>query len=182
MNSTLESYLANAELFDAVIADPGAVWTAPSPCSEWTAAAVFEHVVETQRSFLLGRGADLGAAPIGTPPEMWAAHVGAVAGVGADDDFVSSTYDGYFGPTTIADTLRDFYGFDMIVHRWDLGRAFGVKVSWSKDEMNLLESAMAGFGEALYSEGVCGSAVDVAADAPRQEQILGRLGRRGLDG
>lgn len=179
MNPTLESYLANAERFDTVVADPRAVWTAPSPCSEWTAGGVFEHVVETQRSFLEGRGADLGAAPTGTPSEVWAAHVGAVAGVGADDELVSTTYDGYFGPTTVAETLRDFYGFDLIVHRWDLGQAFGLDVTWSEEEMDLLETAMAGFGDALYSEGVCATAIEVADDAPRQERILGRLGRRG---
>ena len=177
MNPTLESYLANAERFDAVVATPSATWTAPSPCSEWSAAGVFDHVIETERDFLLGRGAVLGPTPTGTPAEMWAAHVTAVAAVGADDDFVSATYDGYFGPTTIADTLRDFYGFDLIVHRWDLGRAFGVDVVWSEDEMDLLETAMAGFGEALHSEGVCGPAVEVSDDASRQEQILGRLGR-----
>jgi hypothetical protein len=133
--------------------------------------------VATQRSFLSDRGADLGPSPTGTPAEIWAAHVGAVAAIGADDDFVSVTYDGYFGPTTIADTLRDFYGFDLIVHRWDLGRSFGVDVTWSDDEMDLLETAMAGFGDALYSEGVCAPAVEVAGDASRQDKILGRLGR-----
>ncbi|CAN5258632.1 TIGR03086 family metal-binding protein [soil metagenome] len=178
MNSTIEQYLINAERFDEVVATEGAVWTAPSPCSEWTAAGVFDHVVETQRDFLLGRGAQLGQAPTGTPGEVWAAHVGAVAAVGADDAFVTATYDGYFGPTTVADTLRDFYGFDLVVHRWDLGRALGVEVAWSEDEMDLLESAMAGFGPALHSEGVCGPAIEMGDDASRQVRILGQLGRR----
>ncbi len=177
MNPTLESYLANAERFHDVVEDPAANWTAPSPCSEWTAAGVLEHVIATQRDFLVQRGAEVGPTPTGTPAEMWATHVATVAAIGADDDFVSATYDGYFGPTTIADTLRDFYGFDLIAHRWDLGRSFGLEVTWSEDEMDLLENAMAGFGDAMYSEGICRPALDVPADAPRQSRILGRLGR-----
>lgn len=178
MNPTIEDYLANADRFDAVVGTgSGGEWTAPSPCAGWSAAAVLDHVVETQRSFLTDRGADIGARPAGTPAEVWASHVAAVATATADDEFVTREYDGYFGPTTVADTLKSFYGFDMIVHRWDLGRALGQEVSWEESEMDLLEQAMVGFGDALYSEGVCGPPVDVSADAPRQHKILGRLGR-----
>ncbi len=179
MHPTIERYLANADRLDAVIgSDPGADWSAPSPCVEWTAAAVLDHVVETQRAFLTERGADLGERPAGTPGEVWASHVTAVAAATTDDDFVSTEYDGYFGRTTLADTLANFYGFDMIVHRWDLGRALGQDVTWDEQEMDLLEQAMAGFGDAIYSEGVCGPAVDVPDGASRQDRILGRLGRQ----
>ena len=30
-------------------------------------------------------------------------------------------YDGFFGRTTIGATLDNFYGFDLVVHGWDLG-------------------------------------------------------------
>jgi len=179
MHPTIDDYLTNADRFDAVVsASTDADWTAPSPCSEWTAAGVLDHVVETQRSFLTERGADIGEPPAGTPTEVWASHVTAVADATTDDDFVSSEYDGYFGRTTLADTLANFYGFDMIVHRWDLGRALGHDVTWDEPEMDRLEQAMAAFGDAIYSEGVCGPAVEVPANASRQDRILGRLGRR----
>lgn len=177
MNPAIEDYLTNADRFDVVVG-AGTDWTAPSPCEEWTAAGVLDHVVETQRSFLAERGAEIGERPAGTPTEVWAAHVAAVAAATTDDDFVSSEYDGYFGRTTLADTLANFYGFDMIVHRWDLGRSLGQDVTWDEAEMQLLEQAMAGFGDALYSPGVCGPAVDVPTDASRQDRILGRLGRQ----
>ncbi len=43
--------------------------------------------------------------------------------------------------------------------------------------MDGMETAIAGFGDALYSDGVCGPPVDVPDDAPRQTKILGLLGR-----
>ncbi len=178
MHPAMEDYLNQAERLDAVItARPDADWTAPSPCAGWSAAAVLDHVVSTQRDFLAARGATLEAAAVGTPAEIWAAHVTSVAAVGANESFIAAQYDGFFGPTTVADTLRDFYGFDMIVHRWDVGRALGVEVTWDEQEMDLLESAVEGFGEALYSEGVCADPVGVPEDASRQDRLLGRLGR-----
>ena len=42
-----------------------------------------------------------------------------------------------------------------------------------------LETAFEGFGDTLYTHGVCRPAIDVAADAPRQTRLLARMGRRG---
>jgi hypothetical protein len=75
--------------------------------------------------------------------------------------------------------MANFYGFDLVVHRWDLGRALGQEVRWSEEEMERLEKAIAGFGDALYSPGVAGPALDVRPDADRQTRILALLGRRG---
>ena len=178
MNQTMNDYLENADRFhDVITADPDADWTAPSPCAGWSAAAVLDHVVQTQRDFLLSREAPLGDPAVGTPPEVWADHVAAVAALGTDDAFVTRTYDGYFGPTTVGDTLRDFYGFDLIVHRWDLGRALGHEVDWSEAEMDHVETSIEGFGPTMYSEGICADAVPVPDDASRQLRILGLLGR-----
>ena len=61
---------------------------------------------------------------------MWSEHVAAVLDrVG--DDVLHAEYDGYFGRTTVGATLADFYGFDMVVHRWDLARALGREAPFS---------------------------------------------------
>ena len=96
----------------------------------------------------------------------------------ADDDLVLAEYDGYFGRTTLAATLADFYGFDLIAHRWDLGRATGQEVAFSDAEMDALETAIAGFGESLYMDGICARPVAVPQDATRQQRILATLGRQ----
>ena len=177
MNPQITDYLANADRFSAVVAATSD-WSGPSPCEGWTAADVLDHVVDSQRNFLAAREVDLGPRPDGAPADVWRDHVTEVRRVVADDDLVTREYDGHFGRTTLADTLASFYGFDMVVHRWDLGRAAGQDVRFSEEEMHALESSIAGFGDALYSEGVCRPPVDVPDEASRQDVILARLGRR----
>ena len=178
MDPRIETFLANADRFDQV-ARAASAWDAASPCEDWTAADVLDHVVETQRDFLLKRGADLPPLPSGVSPgQRWAAHLAGVRDLVADDAFTTEEYDGYFGRTSVAATLRDFYGFDMLVHRWDLGRAVGTEVSWTDAEMDALERNLDALGDNLYQDTVCKPALDVADDAPRQERLLARMGRR----
>ncbi|MBC8092962.1 MAG: hypothetical protein H7Y15_13685 [Pseudonocardia sp.] len=94
-----------------------------------------------------------------------------------DDDVLHRGFDGAFGPTTIGATLADFYGFDMVVHRWDLARALGTDTTFTAGEMDLMEASIAVFGHHLYGEGICAPAVTVPVDASRQDRLLGVLGR-----
>lgn len=178
MDQRIADHLANAATFTALVEDvPADRWDDPSPCEGWTAADVLQHVIDTQRDFLTGRGATLPDPPAGDPAARWAAHDAAVRGVLADEAFATTAYDGWFGPTTVADTLRDFYGWDLVVHRWDLGRATGREVAWSDAECAFVAGELDGFGEQLYAEGVCKPAVPVAGDADEQTRVLGLLGR-----
>lgn len=164
--------------FTAVVrAVPADRWTAPSPCAGWSARDVVGHVVDTQRDFLAGHDLDVGPRSNGEPPAVWADHLDTVQGLTAEDANLALTFDGAFGPTTLGATLADFYGFDAVVHRWDLARAVGLEAPFSPAELDALETAIAGFGEHLYAEGVCAPAVPVPADAPRQDRVLGLLGR-----
>ena len=142
------------------------------------ASDVLDHVVDTQRDFLVKRGAALPPLPDGSPAERWHAHLAGVRDVVTDESFTFEAYDGYFGRTTVADTLSSFYGFDMLVHRWDLARGAGSDVVFTEAEMDRIGQSVQGFGEALYTDGVCGPAIEVPADAPRQARLLGLLGRR----
>ena len=48
------------------------------------------------------------------------------------DGVAAREYDGYFGRTTIAATVADFYGWDLVVHGSDVARATGQE--WSVSE------------------------------------------------
>jgi len=170
-------FLDNAGRFSAVV-DAVTDWTAPSPCEGWSAADVVLHVVDTQRDFLAQRAADLGPRPGGDPAAVWREHLEQVSRLLQDEALVNAEFDGYFGPTTVADTLADFYGFDLVVHRWDVGRAAGQPVTFSSQEMDAAEAAIPSWGDALYSEGVCARPVPVPDDASRQDRLLATLGRR----
>lgn len=106
------------------------------------------------------------------------AHDAAVRELLADEAFATSEYDGFFGPTTAADTMRDFYGWDLVVHRWDLGRAVGQDVVWDDAERTFVATGLTGFGDHLYAEGICRPAVPAPDDADEQTRVLALLGRR----
>lgn len=177
-----QDYRSKAEAIDAIVSSAGSqAWERPSPCEGWSAGDVIAHLVDTQRDFLTQRGLELSdaAAPGETddPAQRWQAHSRAVAAQLDDREVSGTAYDGYFGPTTIGDTLAQFYGWDMVVHRWDLGRALGADVMFTDSELDEIEAELPTFGDQLYAEGICKPAVQVGADEPRQVQVLARLGR-----
>ncbi len=179
MDPLIVDHLAAADTFTSLVESvPLERWDASSPCEGWSAADVVQHVIDTQRDFLGARGADCGAAPAGTPAERWLEHCALVQRVLSDEAFATAPYDGYFGPTTLADTMRNFYGWDMVVHRWDLGRAVGQEVAWSDTECAFVGGELEGYGDQLYSEGICKPAVEAPADATTQTRVLALLGRR----
>jgi uncharacterized protein (TIGR03086 family) len=178
MNDFLDRYLDRADRFGAVVGQVAADgWSAQSPCEKWTAADVVHHVVDTQRKFLARHDLAPTPAPEGSPDAVWREHQEGVRRVLGDGSVLDTEFDGYFGRTTIGAMLADFYGFDMVVHRWDLARAAGTDTEFTDDEMDLLEASISGFGDQLYAEGVCAPALPASPGASRQERILATLGR-----
>ena len=169
-------YLDAADRFTATV-DATTDWSAASPCEGWSAADVVDHVVDTERQFLQGHGADLGERPSGAPAEVWRQHLDAVRPLAADEGFRAREYDGFFGRTTIGETLDHFYGFDLVVHGWDLARATGQDETIERLYVERVWTMAKGFDENLRRPGVCGPEVPVPADAPLQDRLLGLLGR-----
>lgn len=152
-------------------------WSAASPCEGWTAADVVDHVVDTQREFLARFAVDLGDRASGSPDTVWADHLDAVQKA-VTAELRAQEYAGFFGPTTIGATLDAFYGFDLVVHGWDLGSASGRPTAFTEADMDAMEAAFAGFGEHAYDEGVFRRPVDAPEGADRQTRLLARMGRR----
>lgn len=178
MNDFLDTYLDEAGHFDTVVRSvPAESWAAQSPCEKWTAADVVGHVVDTEREFFARHDLDLGPRPTGSPEDVWAEHLGGVRRVLGDGSVLNRTFDGFFGPTTIGETLVSFYALDLVVHRWDLARAVGTDTEFSDAEMDLLDKGMEVFGDHMYDEGVFAPAVPEPPDATRQERLLAVMGR-----
>lgn len=178
MTSTAQHFTDRADRFATILDGAAGLWDAPTPCEDWTARDVVAHVVETEREFLDRQGYDLGAAPDLTDPAAgFRRHAGAVAEVLGRDGVADRAYDGYFGPTTVGDTMADFYGWDLVVHGSDVARATGQPWSVSEEEAADLHATADAWGDALYSEGVCGPAVELPDDASPSDRLLTRLGR-----
>lgn len=152
-----------------------------SPCEGWTGLDVIQHLIDTQRDFLLKNGADM---PDPTPhvevlgaATAWRTHAEAVARQLADDTLAERSYDTPFGTTTVGGAFERFYGFDLLVHRWDIGRTAGVDVVFSDRELDEIEASIAGFGESIRRDGVCGPAVAVPDVSSRQDKLIALTGR-----
>jgi len=94
-----------------------------------------------------------------------------------DPQVAGRTYNGYFGPTTIGDTMAQFYGWDMLCHRYDIGSAMGRDPELTDAELDEIEAALPMFGEALRAPGICGPEIDVASGASRLVKVMALLGR-----
>lgn len=165
-------------LIDA--ADPQALGAA-SPCEGWSGLDVIQHLIDTERDFLLKAGADLPdpaptVAALGAAT-AWRTHAEGVARQLADDTLAERPYETPFGSSTVGAAFDQFFGFDLIVHRWDIGRTAGLDVTFTEGELDQIEQAVAGFGEHIRGEGVCGPAVEVGADASRQDRLIAITGR-----
>ncbi|HLS43974.1 MAG TPA: maleylpyruvate isomerase family mycothiol-dependent enzyme [Ornithinicoccus sp.] len=152
-------------------------WDAATPCEGWTVRDLVAHLIETQRDFLSQRGLELPTVSLDNPREAWAAHTAEVRELLGDPEIGAREYDGYFGPATVAGTMATFYGWDLLVHRWDLARALGADDRFTPEELDAIEAAIPGFGDALYSAGICAAPVDVPETESRQVWLLARLGR-----
>ena len=109
---------------------------------------------------------------------QWIRHTAAMEALAGDRTFINQTMSTALGQSTVGDALLRFHGFDLVVHRWDLGRSQGIDVRFSDVELDRLEVALDAFGERAYTAGVFADPVPVAEDASRQERILARMGRK----
>lgn len=166
-------------------------WSAASPCAGWTARDVLDHVRGTQREFLAGHslmpetaagsadGDPAVAGADGDPAAQWAAHLTAVEVLLADPEIAGREYDGAFGPTTIGATLLEFYGVDLLLHRWDLGTSQGRDVSFTPREIDVVDAAVDAWGEHAYGPGIFAAPLPVAEGADARTRLLARTGRAG---
>ncbi|QFG67441.1 maleylpyruvate isomerase family mycothiol-dependent enzyme [Ornithinimicrobium pratense] len=172
------TFAGRAAGFTSILIAAGDAWDAPTPCAGWSVRDVVAHVIDTQRDSLADRGLDAGAvADLTLPAAAWEVHREHVVAVLGHDGVAEREYEGYFGPTTIGATMTDFYGWDLVVHGSDVARATGQQWSISDEEAQVLHAAADGWGEALYSEGICAAPVEVAPSASATDRLLARLGR-----
>ena len=178
MTDTAQHFHERADRFAAILAAAAPHWDAPTPCDGWTVRDVIDHVVETEREFLVRMDLDPGPAADLTDPETgWRTHAAAVASVLGRDGVADREYDGFFGRTTIGATMADFSGWDLVIHGSDVARATGQQWSIPDDEAASLHATADSWGDSLYAEGICSGPVPVADDASATDRLLARLGR-----
>lgn len=170
---------ATASLEDVIDRISPGGWAALSPCEGWTTVDVLSHMIDSQRSFFADRGFDVGPPPdlSSDPAAAWRQHSAVVQSLLDEPDVAATEYDGWFGRTTIGETVARFYLFDMVVHRWDIATGAGVDTELTEAELDEIEAAADALGDNIYRPGVCADAVAVPEGGGRQAALLARLGR-----
>ena len=176
--TTTQTFAERAERFTRILEGVGGRWDAPTPCEGWTVRDVVAHVIGTERDFLARHDLlDTPTPSLDDPAAAFRAHAADVTASLGRDGTGDREYDGYFGRTTFGATMAEFYGWDLAIHGWDVARATGQEWSISDEEARSLGADADGWGDALYSKGICSAPVAVPDDAPAQDRLLGRLGR-----
>lgn len=170
MNELLRRHLAACDGFARTIAavDELGRWDAPSPCTEWDARAVVEHVIGFHDQTVLQ--------PLDAKPERAKDDVPSRWAVTCDalDQALSA-------PGTLDDAgraqLMPMLTADVLVHTWDLGRAAGLDLTLDPELCAWAWETVAPNEDRIRGSEMFGDAVPVADDAPIQDRLLGFLGR-----
>lgn len=175
---TITVFRNRADRFSQLLTKVDRRWDAPTPCTDWAVRDVVRHVIDSERDFLdkqqLSLPEESGAAD---PAQAWQHHAQAVIDLLSADGVAERSYDSYFGPATIGDTMANFYGWDLAVHAWDVARAIGEGNPISDAEARDLATGADGWGAALYSDGICAPALPLDDAASDTDKLLAKLGR-----
>ncbi|MFB9931926.1 TIGR03086 family metal-binding protein [Amycolatopsis halotolerans] len=169
------------------------LWTAPTPCAEWSVRQLVNHMVRgnlnyvdllaggTRENFLHMRDADaLGNDPLGA----YAASVQLVADAFSRPGALDQMLDYPLGQVTGRQALA-VRATDSAIHAWDLARALGVDdrldpglVTWISDN---LETIYAGLAESPIAADTThrffAAPEALGESASRQDQLLHLTGR-----
>ncbi len=164
---------------ERIAAVPDDAWDAPTPCADWTVRDLVGHVIQTQGMFrgFVGRdtpSVDAEADPLGS----WRTVSGTVQSDLDDPDLAAETFEGFFGTQSFQDAVDRFLSTDLVVHGWDLAHATGQDDTIDPTDVERVNAAAQGFGDAMRGAQAFGPELDPPDGADDQTRLLAFLGRR----
>jgi len=167
------------ELTRRVDAVPAGRWDDPSPCEDWTARDVLQHLIDSHRDMPGHAGHPLvfEKSVQDDPHAAWVEARDAMQALLDEPARAGMEYDGMFGRTSVEKTVDKFLGLDLLIHGWDIARATGQDEKLPEEAVTRNSEFVESLGDNLRMGGVCGPAVPVADDASEQDKLLATLGR-----
>jgi uncharacterized protein (TIGR03086 family) len=176
MAGPVDRHLRACEGFSAVAAQGADRWARPSPCAEWDARDLVEHVIGFHDVLLLRPLDAKPTRPQGDPAARWAVTVVAL------EHALQALPDGPVPPeaSTSAPDLHRLLPVltaDVLVHTWDLGRAIGVDPQLDDGLCRRAYEVVAPNEDRLRSSGMFDPPYDVPATADHATKLVAFLGR-----
>lgn len=176
-----DRYRRVARLFDAAVrAVPADQWGTSSPCEEWSARDVVDHVVSNHRSIIAGvRGEDpQNSSQDESPLDAWTDAQRAMDELTGDPEAVATEIDGPVGRMPAGDVISRFVVMDTLVHTWDLARAVGADERLDDELVRECYDALLPMDAMIRRPRVFGPKLQPPPDADLQTEFLYFLGRR----
>ncbi len=151
-------------------------WDNPSPCAEWDARGVVEHVIGFHDVLLLRPMGTKPSRPRHDPKERWAVTVSAILAT-LDQPSPHRAAATSAPSTPDLERLLPMLTLDVLVHTWDLARAVGVEPQLDPELCRIAYQAVRSNDQRLRTSGMFGPAVSVADEADPTTLLVSFLGR-----
>jgi len=166
MTDAIADHRRACDGFAAIVRLVGDRWGSASPCTEWDARGVLEHVIGFHDVLLLRPMEAKPSRPRDDPEARWTATVEALFGA--------------LDRSPLDDKRRSLLGYlstDVLVHTWDLAKAVGAEVTLDGELCRIgLERALAHASQFEGSD-MFAPAVEMADDADVQDRLVAFFGR-----
>lgn len=154
-------------------------WSAPSPCTDWTARDVVVHVINTHRRVRASLG-DVSAAEVDPEDHLeaqWSSATAAIRDALADEALASKTVGGMFGEQPFEALVGRLLIADTLIHTWDLARATGQDERLDEDAASKALEFLSPIDEAIRRPGGFGPKLEPPPGADAQTRLLAFAGR-----
>jgi uncharacterized protein (TIGR03086 family) len=181
MSEISDRFRRRAQAFtDRVEAVPPYKWDAQSPCEDWKAVDIIDHMVGNAERFLGFIGRELPEAPPASedPVLAWESARDAIQARLDDPKTAGQEFDGIMGKTTFEQAVDRFAGMDLVIHAWDLARATDGDERLDPDDVHAIFEQAQPMDEMLRSPGAMQAKLEPPAGADEQTQLLAFMGRK----
>lgn len=167
--SVINNYRSARNGFTAVVAQGEGRWADASPCPEWDARGVVEHVIGFHDQLLLGPTGTTPTRPQDDPIARWgetARAIDSAIDVASSTDVADVNLDGLLPALT----------GEFLAHTWDLAKAIGVDPHLDPELCELSYAFMHANEEQVRATGLFGAAVPLD-NADSAAQFIAFIGR-----
>jgi uncharacterized protein (TIGR03086 family) len=181
MTDVQSTYATAATAFGAAVKAVGTQqWGLQSPCDEWTARDIVNHVVTGHRGVIANvtGGEPPPPSTDEDPGQAWESAFRAMSAIVGDSESLAREVDGPAGKMAAGDIIGSFVTMDVLVHTWDLARTVGADEHLDEEAVRLAYETLKPMDAAIRRPGVFGPKLDAPPGADIQTEFLYFVGRR----